>query len=345
MAKPLVLQLGGPIRYNLQQYSQFSQTFDIVEVKDLARPQFKQALSNGTFGQFYAVYRPFWNDGFQMGQWDKELIDLLPSSCKIIAMAGAGFDWIDIDYLSSKGIVYCNGGWGPTEAVGDNAIWHILSTFRNFCWSFKAAASCDKQQFLDAHTNCVLTAFNPMGHTLGIIGMGKIGYRIAEKANKGLAMKIAYYDLFQRPREQERAIEATYYKNLEELLAVSDCVVLATPAFADKFMNRQVFSKFKKGARFVNIARGKLVDTDALVDAINSGHIYAAGLDVFYDEPQVPKQLAELKTVSLTCHNAGGSISTWIFFEKSGMDNISSFYRHGKAVSPVNLGLLNKSKL
>lgn len=345
MAKPIVLQLGGPIRYNHDQYSDFKKTFDVVVNDCLSRESFTSALRNKRFGDFYAIYRPFWNDGFQMGPWDKELIDLVPSSCKIIAMAGAGFDWMDIEHLNSKSILYCNGGWGPTEAVGDNAIWHILSTFRNFGWSMKSALTCDPDTFKKAHTDCVLTAWNPKGHTLGIIGMGKIGYRIAEKASKGLDMKIAYFDLFQRSPEQEKAINAKFYRNLEDMLPSCDCVVLATPAFKDKFINKDVFSNFKKGGRFVNIARGKLVDEQALLNALKSGQLYAAGLDVFYDEPQVPKALAEWKTVSLTCHNGGGSISTWVVFELLGMKNILGWYKNKTALSPVNLRQLNEAKL
>lgn len=348
MAKPIVLQLGGPIRYNHQHYARFQQTFDIVVNDKLNRDSFKQALKENQFGQFYAIYRPFWNDGAQMGQWDSELIDLLPPSCKIIAMAGAGFDWMDIEALSARGIVYCNGGWAPTEAVGDCAIWHIISTFRNFGQSFRSAIAGDSQRWLQTHTDAVLTARNPQHHTLGIIGMGKIGYRIAEKAYGALNMKIAYYDLYRRSTADEAKVQAQYYKDLDELLQVSDCVVLATPAFKDKFVNKTVLAKFKKGSRFVNIARGKLVDDEALVQAVNSGHIFAAGLDVVYDEPAVPGAYANNDKITLTCHNGGGSLDTWIYFERLGMENIAGWHKTGKAVSPVNLRLLNtssKSKL
>lgn len=345
MAKKIVLQLGAPIRYNHQKYEEFKKKFDVVVNDTLDRESFVQALKDKQFGNFYAIYRPFWNDGAQMGQWDSELINLIPSSCKIIAMAGAGFDWMDIPALSRKGITYCNGGSAPTEAVGDLAMWHIVGGFRNLGWSFKAAALGSVEDFKQAHNDVVLTSHNPSGHTLGIIGMGKIGYRISEKASRALGMKIVYYDLYQRAPAEEAKINATYYKNLEKMLAASDCVVLATPAFEDKFLNKRLFGKFKKGSRFVNIARGKLVNDEALIEALQSGHLSSAGLDVFYDEPQVRQEYRDMKNVTLTCHNGGGAIDTWHNFELLGLENILKYEQTGKAISPVNLKELRQNKL
>lgn len=117
-------------------------------------------------------------------------------------------------------------------------------------------------------------------------------------------MKIYYQDLYRKSTEQEIAIDASFCQTLDELLAVADCVVLATPFSGSKIITKETLAKFKKGSKFVNIARGTLVDEDSLVDVLKSGHLSAAGLDVHENEPNVNKELAKMKNVtyvSLRC--------------------------------------------
>lgn len=111
-------------------------------------------------------------------------------------------------------------------------------------------------------------------------------------------MKIYYHDLYRKSTEQETAIDASYCESLDELLAVVDCVVLATPFGGSKLITKETLSKFKKGSRFVNIARGTLVDEAALVEALKSGHLSAAGLDVHENEPNVNKELTKMRNVT-----------------------------------------------
>lgn len=106
MTKPIVLQLGDDIRWNHDQYKAFTAKFDIRRSHSMPRDDFIQALKDKTFGDFYAIYRPFWNTGGEMGNWDEELVSLLPSSCKIYASAGAGFDWVDTESLARRGWCY-----------------------------------------------------------------------------------------------------------------------------------------------------------------------------------------------------------------------------------------------
>src|SRR5205814_5634016 len=95
-------------------------------------------------------------------------------------------------HLKKIGIIYCNSAAACTEAVADTAIWLILSTFRKFSWSVIAARSGDPNRFLDAHRNIAVASNNPNGFSLGIIGLGNIGYRVAQKATTALQMKILY---------------------------------------------------------------------------------------------------------------------------------------------------------
>lgn len=121
---------------------------------------------------------------------------------------------------------------------------------------------------------------------------------IARKAYACFGMKIFYQDLHRKSKEQEEAINASFCKDLADLLAISDCVVLATPFGGSKLITKGTLAKFKKGSKFVNIARGSLVDESALVDALKSGHLSAAGLDVHENEPNVNKDLTQMRNVT-----------------------------------------------
>lgn len=103
MSKPIVLQLGDDIKWNHDLYREFKDQFEIKRSYSMPRAEFINALKSNAFGDFFAIYRPFWNTGGEMGNWDEELISLLPSSCKVYASAGAGFDWVDTATLAKRG--------------------------------------------------------------------------------------------------------------------------------------------------------------------------------------------------------------------------------------------------
>lgn len=362
-SKYVVLYLGDDIKYNHDVYKQFSSIFHIIKpsAEERKRPELIRALKEKRWGDFHAIFRPFWNTGGEMGRWDAELISLLPDSVKISASAGAGYDWVDVDLLAKrgrisqliflhamkmaglnncKGILYCNGAAASSESVADMAIFLILAVFRNLTWSHQAAYSLNPQLFLDAHTNSPLSAYNPRGRTLGIVGMGQIGYTIAKKAYAAFGMKIQYNDLFRKSKEQEASVEATYFANLDDLLGSSDCVVIATPFMGQKLITAERLQKFKKHSRFINIARGSLVDEEALLASLESGHLVAAGLDVHAAEPSVHPRLVRHPRVMAMSHNAGGTVDTHIGFEKLAMENILNFFSTGKALTPVNANMI-----
>jgi len=125
-------------------------------------------------------------------------------------------------------------------------------------------------------------------------------------------MKIKYYDVLRKLPLKESEIEAEFFSNIDDMLAISDCVVLATPASPDgkKLINKDRLSKFKWGSRFVNIARGSLVDEEAVADAVDEGRLIGVGLDVHGFEPKVNARLNGMRQVTLTSHNAGGTLET-----------------------------------
>jgi hypothetical protein len=104
-SKPIVLHIGDPIKYNLDVYKRFSADFTVIRpsLEERQRDEFMKALKEKRWGDFSAIFRPFWGSGGEMGRWDKELIPLLPKSVKVFASAGAGFDWADVDILADHG--------------------------------------------------------------------------------------------------------------------------------------------------------------------------------------------------------------------------------------------------
>lgn len=105
-SKPIVLHIGDPVKWNTELFAKFSEDFTVIRpsTEERQRDEFKKALREKRWGDFSALFRPFWNTGGEMGNWDKELIPLLPASCKIFASAGAGFDWVHVELLAARGM-------------------------------------------------------------------------------------------------------------------------------------------------------------------------------------------------------------------------------------------------
>lgn len=103
--KPIILHLGDPVQFNKELYHEIAHTFTVIcpSPEERQRPYFSEALKEKKWGDFQAIFRPFWNTGGEMGRWDSELIPLLPSSMKVFASAGAGYDWVDVDILAKHG--------------------------------------------------------------------------------------------------------------------------------------------------------------------------------------------------------------------------------------------------
>jgi hypothetical protein len=105
--KPVILHIGDPVKYNPDLFEKLSKQFTIIRpsLEERQRPAFLQALRDKKWGDFAAVFRPFWNTGGEMGRWDAEMIPLLPKSLLVFASAGAGFDWADVDLLAAAGML------------------------------------------------------------------------------------------------------------------------------------------------------------------------------------------------------------------------------------------------
>ena len=239
------------------------------------------------------------------------------------------------------GILYCNGAHASTESVADMALYHIISVFRHMTWSALAARSNNSTEWTRAHRLIPFRSHNPRGHTLGIIGLGNIGYAIAKKVHAALGMKIIYHDIIQKKPEVEREAGATFFPSMDEMLRASDCVLVATTYTSRPILDAHTLSCLPTGARVVNIARGVCVDEDALADALESHHVSAAGLDVHMREPHVSERLSRMPNVTLTSHTGGGSIETATGFERLVMENVDAVLQGRDALTAVNQSLVD----
>lgn len=278
-----------------------------------------------------------------MGRWDAELISLLPESVRIFASAGAGFDWADVDVLGKHKIWYTNGAGASDEAVSDTALYMILSVFRNFTRSQLAARTADPETFIATQKMIATISQNPRGHVLGIVGLGSISKKLAAKARLALGMKIHYFDIVRADLEEEQVLGATYHESLDDLLKIADCVTLHMPLneHTRDLIDAKALSLMKPGSRIINTARGPNLNEDALVHALEIGHISAAALDVHYHEPQVSPRLASMDNVTLTTHIGGGALDTRVNFELNAMKNILAVVGPdgkfaGDPITPVN---------
>ena len=184
---------------------------------------------------------------------------------------------------------YCNGAGAVDEATSDIALFLIIAVFRFTTKGELAVRSGSAKMYRDAHMSIGHVARNPRGKTLGCVGLGMIGAATARKVRGSIGMNVHYYDPVRAPKHVEEELQLTYHESLDQLLAIADCVNVSVPLLPQTrhLINKDTIAKMKDGVRFVNTARGQVVDEDALIDALKSGKIFSAGLDVHHNEPNV----------------------------------------------------------
>ncbi len=210
--------------------------------------------------------------------YDAGLMNIL-ERCKLIIRMGVGFDNVDIRAAGGLGIAVCNVPDYCTTDVADHAVALMLG-FTRGTLALSASVREGKWQWEQTSTLRRLA-----GSTLGIIGLGRIGTAVAMRA-KSLEMKVFFYDPYLREGiDKSLGIGRCY--NVKELLARSDVVSMHVPLTDETrdMANGDFFRAMKPGSLFINTARGKIMDTRALYDTLKSGHLSAAGLDVWPEEP------------------------------------------------------------
>ena len=262
--------------------------------------------------------------------------------CKQLKMCAnmiVGFNNFDLKAMTARGILATNTPDVLTQTTADFGLALILATARRMS---------EGERFLRAGKWAewrydLLSGMDVHGSTLGIVGMGRIGQAIAKRAFHGFGMSIIYHNRTRLSAEIEQGLGASWAP-LHDLLQRSDHVILVLPYSPEShhFIGAKEFSLMKKGAHFINLARGGLVDEDALADALISGHLGGAGLDVYEGEPRVNPRLFELERVVLTPHIASSSLATRLAMCQLAADNLIGFFEHAQVKTPLNPEVLKR---
>ena len=257
----------------------------------------------------------------------------LNGKLKIIAQVGVGYDNISIKSAEEKNIKVTNTPNVLNEAVAETTILLILAASRRIGEAYNLVRTDDwKNQKPD------LTKFmignSVTGKTLGIIGMGRIG-RMAAKCAKAFGMKIIYYNRNKLPDDLEDG--AKYFSDIKTMLPECDFVSIHTPATAETkhILNSSTISLLPKHAVVINTSRGSTIDDDALIDALENKKIYAAGLDVFNNEPNLDKRYLKLDNCFVLPHIGSATHETRLAMSMMAVDNIYCFFNKKPLISEV----------
>lgn len=338
--KPVILMLDSTVQaIDAGRREALSKKFDIIYYDCETVAQFIADMKpGGRYANITAIVRNGWHKAgpyAKLAPFATEVVPHFPASLKIICCSGHGYDAADIPALTARGIWYCNTPNACTEAVANTALSLVLDTFRYLSYSQWCARN-DWQQ----SRSLGLEAVDPCGKAIGIVGLGDVGLAIAKKCEAAFQMKVHY----QGPRrkleaEQTLANGAVYHTSVNDIIPVVDCMILAAPYTKEThhLLSVEQFALAKEGGlRVVNIARGGMIDEDALVAALKSGKVVGAGLDVHANEPGVNRELKEDWRVTLLPHIGVCSRTSWENFERTNLDNVEAFFETGVPLTPVN---------
>ena len=261
---------------------------------------------------------------------DEETIQKLPDSVKILSNFAVGFGNIDLEAAKKKNIAVTNTPEVLTDATAEIGILLILGACRRASEGIDGARASDWKWSADYLIGKQLT-----GTRLGILGMGRIGQKIAKVA-KSLGMIIRYHN--RSKLSEDKAQGATYHDNLKSLLSVSDVLSVCCPASKEtiNLINKETLEFLPKGAVVTNVARGDIVDDDALIDALNRRKVYAVGLDVYKGEPNLNPGYLKHKSAFILPHLGSATKETRTAMANLAIDNIDEFFKTGNCKNKVN---------
>lgn len=230
---------------------------------------------------------------------DGEVVDAIGPQLKIVSNYAVGFDNINVDELTDRGVVVTN---TPSDEVNEAVAEHTWALILSLARRVVEADEATKRGSYRGWEPDIFLGTSLKGKTLGIVGLGRIGTMVAKKA-KAHEMKVVY-----NKREPDPECEHKYCQ-LDELLSISDVITLHTPLTDETrhLINKESLSKMKKGSYLVNTSRGPIVCEHDLVEALRSGHLNGAALDVFETEPNIDPELIGMENVILTPHIASAT--------------------------------------
>jgi len=269
-------------------------------------------------------------DGLLVRSETKATKDILAvaKKLKIIGRAGTGVDNIDVKEASKKGIVVMNVPGGNTVSAAEHTVSMLLALSRNIPQANASLKKCEwkKKDFVGVEI---------FGKTVGILGFGKIGVEVAKRL-LGFGVKIVVYDPFvSKERAAQLGVEIV---SLDELFMKSDYITIHTPKTdsTKNIINAETIKKMKDGVRIINCARGGLIDEKALAEALKSGKIKGAALDVFEKEPLCESPFFEINSVIMTPHLGASTVEAQTNVSVEIVKQMIQYFKTGVIINAVN---------
>mmetsp|Transcript_4367 Transcript_4367/g.4809 ORF Transcript_4367/g.4809 Transcript_4367/m.4809 type:complete len:340 (+) Transcript_4367:58-1077(+) len=330
MSKPLVIHLE-PVRYSHKLWVELEEFAEVELIGEYSREEFIKDL-HGKYANIVAMGRGYLS-GQKVGMFNEELISHFPSSLKYIAHQGTGYDQIDVEALTKRGIQLSNCPNITTNSTADTNIFLMLGAMRNF--------EAGRQNLIAGKwPNGGLGAgvevgYAPSRKVLGIIGMGDIGRAVRDRAESFGFEKIVYYNRSKLSPELEKHCE--YATTLEELVSVSDVISINCPLNTTTYhlIDDSLIYKMKDGVVIVNTARGAVINEHDMIKHLKTGKIGAAGLDVFENEPVPSKELLDMPSVLALPHMGTHTVQAFSDMESWTIQNIRSALLTGKVQTIV----------
>lgn len=269
------------------------------------------------------------------------VMDEIGPKLKVIARTGIGVDRVDLAAATERGICVVNTPDGPTESTAEHAIALMLNLTKQVAVSDRVLHA---GQGFSTYGSLPL-GLEALGATLGLIGLGRIGSRVAEIA-RVLGMRVLAVDPF-ISAERAARLGVQLAPSLDELLPASDVVSIHCPSTPETYqlMNAQRFAQMKPGSYFVNVSRGALVDEAALLEALQSGHLAGAGLDVFDPEPpEIANRLLTLPNTICTSHIGSYTTAGVVRMQAMACEQVAQFLRGERPTNLVNPAVWGKHR-
>ena len=276
-------------------------------------------------------------DALMVSSSDKLSADVLakiPDTVRIIATVSVGYEHIDVDAATKNGIIITNTPDVLTEATSDTGMLLLLAAARR-AHEGQALVRENKWQGFAMDYNLGVDLMNKR---LGILGMGRIGGALAHRA-AAFGMKIHYHNRNRVSADLEAyAGDAEYHEDADEMLPICDFLSIHSPLTPEtaKFLNAERIAKMPDGAIVVNTSRGGVVDDEALIAALKSGKLRAAGLDVFEGEPNIHPEYRNLQNIFMLPHIGSGTVETRNAMGFCAVDNLDAVLAGKPAITPLN---------
>jgi lactate dehydrogenase-like 2-hydroxyacid dehydrogenase len=250
-----------------------------------------------------------------------EVFQQLPAEVKIIANFSVGFDHVDVEAARKKGVVVTNTPDVLSDATAELTMMLMIGAARRASEGERLVREGTWKDWSPAF----MVGTQVTGKRLGILGMGRVGQVVAKRA-RGFDMTIHYHDVRRLPLEKEAG--AIFHETPEDLLPHCDFLSVhcnVTPA-TRRLMDARRFSLLPDGAIFVNAARGAIVDDEALIEALTSGKLRAAGIDAYNNEPKVDQRIVALPNTFLMPHIGSATAETRDAMGYRALDNLDAFF-------------------